>query len=126
MEIKVNDTRTFKEKIHDTIEEAKFKVTDATTRAKEWVREDPQRAITAFSVAAGTIGLAIKIVSLVKPTAAEMHERRMDKTYYDPSTGMHWDLKRNLTNSDRIEIMERKREGEYTEDILRDMKVLKK
>jgi hypothetical protein len=39
---------------------------------------------------------------------------------------LHWDLKRNLTNSERIELMSRKRDGEYTENILQDMRLLKK
>jgi hypothetical protein len=83
---------------------------------------------------AGYVGLAIGgailaaiggIIKIVKPSAAELHEKRMAKTWYDPSTGFHWELKRDLTNHDRIEIMERRRAGEKVEDILRGMKIMK-
>lgn len=126
IKIQVNDTRTFGEKVHDKIEEVRYKAKVTGENVVTWARENPESAVTVLAIAGGAIGLATKIVKFIRPSAAEMHERRMDKTYYDPSTGMHWDLKRNLTNKDRIEIMDRKRGGEFTEDILRDMRVLKK
>lgn len=59
----------------------------------------------------------------------KMHSTRLENEkrleYYDPHTGMHWQLKRRLTNDERAELMMRQRSGEYTEDILRDMRVLK-
>lgn len=117
---------TMQDRIHDVISDVKFKAQDTKVRACRWIQENPDKAITYLTIASIAVGIGVKVIGIIKPSAAELHEKRMDKTYYDPSTGMHWDLKRNLTNSDRIEILDRKRDGEYTEDILTDMKLLKR
>lgn len=126
MEIKVHDDRTFKEKARDKLIEAQDKFHDAEMKIGKWIGENPERAVGVMLAIGGVICGGAKLIKAVRPSAAEIHERRMDRTYYDPSTGMHWDLKRNLTNAERCEIMSRKRDGEYTEDILRDMKLMKK
>lgn len=50
---------------------------------------------------------------------------RIDRTYYDPSTGFHWDLKRKATNADRAKIAKLKAEGVPTYDILMKLNLLK-
>lgn len=73
------------------------------------------------------LGLAAArgVTHLRSTTAQDSERERIDKTYYDPSTGAHWQLKRQLNNDERAELMRRRRRGEYTEDILEDMRVLK-
>lgn len=73
------------------------------------------------------LGLAAArgVKHLRSTTAQDSERERIDKTYYDPSTGAHWQLKRQLNNDERAELMRRRRNGEYTEDILEDMRVLK-
>lgn len=78
-------------------------------------------------IAFGTMATAA-IVGIKKITARPQQETeryRIDTTYYDPSTGCHWRLKRQLTNAERAELMYRRRNGEFTEDILEDMRVLR-
>jgi len=50
---------------------------------------------------------------------------RINHTYYDPSTGMHWELKRKATNADRAEILRRKAAGQDAYTILRQMNLIK-
>lgn len=73
------------------------------------------------------LGLAAArgVTRLRSTTTQDSERERIDKTYYDPSTGAHWQLKRQLNNDERAELMRRRRRGEYTEDILEDMRVLK-
>jgi hypothetical protein len=44
---------------------------------------------------------------------------------YDRSLGHYWKLKRELTNSEWVEIDKRKKNGEHLADILDELKVLK-
>jgi hypothetical protein len=106
---------SFKRKAADIFETVKYRV------SLFW-RDHWQTILKWAPAVLAAIGGIIKIV---KPSAAELHEKRMAKTWYDPSTGFHWELKRDLTNHDRIEIMERRRAGEKVEDILRGMKIMK-
>ena len=74
------------------------------------------------------LGLAAAkgVKNLTTPSTDRGSERyRSDHTYYDPSTGAHWQLRRPLSNDERAELMARRRRGEFTEDILDDMRVLK-
>ena len=50
---------------------------------------------------------------------------RIDNTYYDPSTGFHWELRRKATNKDRAEILRRKNNGQDTYTILKQMGLIK-
>lgn len=54
------------------------------------------------------------VIAVVKPGQTVLVNRRVknerkriDHTYYDPSTGFHWDLKRKATNKDRAESQRR-------------------
>lgn len=126
IKVVVVDNRTTKEKIRDTYEEVRDKAKVKTKEACYFVKEHWQ-TILAISAAAIPVATgAVKLVKSLKGSAAERHEDRMKNCYYDPSTGLHWDLKRMLNNSERIELMQRKRNGEFTEDILQDMRLLKK
>lgn len=59
--------------------------------------------------------------SLVVSHRTYSERNRIDHTYYDPSTGHHWQLRRKLTNLDRQAITSRKRQGEDVFDILSDI-----
>lgn len=86
--------------------------------AVDWCKENKEILILAGT---GVVG-ATKIISKAS-TTRRTEEKRYE--YYDPHTGAHWQLKRRLNNSERAELMRRQRDGEYTEDILYDMNVLK-
>lgn len=122
----VIDDRSKEEKLKDKLNEAKEKVSEKAGEAINWTKENWQAVLAGAAVAIPLATSAVKLVKSLKGSAADKHEERMKNCYYDPSTGLHWDLKRMLSNSERIELMQRKRDGEYTEDILMDMKLLKK
>lgn len=122
----VIDDRSKEEKLKDKLNEAKEKVSEKAGEAINWTKNNWQAVLAGAAVAIPLATSAVKLVKSLKGSAADKHEERMKNCYYDPSTGLHWDLKRMLNNSERIELMQRKRDGEYTEDILMDMKLLKK
>lgn len=122
----VVDDRTKEEKLKDKLNEAKEKVSEKASEAINWTKDNWQAVLAGAAVAIPLATSAVKLVKSLKGSASDRHEDRMKNCYYDPSTGLHWDLKRMLSNSERIELMKRKRDGEYTEDILMDMKLLKK
>lgn len=104
-------------------EKAKQFVVTKYESGKRFVKEHGKEIIVAIPVVVGGI---TSIVKLVKPSAYEKERKRIDTTYYDPSTGLHWDLKRKLTNNEREELDQRRRDGEPVGNILRDMKVAKR
>ena len=122
----VIDDRSKEEKLKDKLNEAKVKISEKASEAINWTKDNWQAVLAGAAVAIPLATSAVKLVRSLKGSAADKHEERMKNCYYDPSTGLHWDLKRMLSNSERIELMKRKRDGEYTEDILMDMKLLKK
>lgn len=122
----VVDDRSKEEKLKDKLNETKEKVSEKASEAINWTKNNWQAVLAGAAVAIPLATSAVKLVKSLKGSAADRHEDRMKNCYYDPSTGLHWDLKRMLSNSERIELMKRKRDGEYTEDILMDMKLLKK
>ena len=126
MEIIVDDTRSTKDKIKDKISEMRTAAENKANEMLRWTADHSSEVIGVIPVViAGTTG-AIKLIKAIRGSAAERHEERMSHCYYDPSTGVHWDLKRDLNNSERAELVRRKRDGEYAEDILADMRVLRK
>lgn len=58
-------------------------------------------------------------------TTRETERYRIDHTYYDPRTGRHWELKRRMTNYERLELEQRQNRGESTGTILYDMGLLR-
>lgn len=75
------------------------------------------------SIALSVVEQSAKTVKALKPSANEKERERIDHTYYDPSTGMHWDLRRKATNEDRKQIEERKGTDDMS-DILSDLKLI--
>lgn len=73
-----------------------------------------------------TAALARSCQSITVNRRVKMERKRIDHQYYDPSTGMHWDLCRKATNQDRAEILRRKANGEDMYDILRQLRLIKK
>ena len=63
--------------------------------------------------------------SLVVNRRVKKERSRINHTFYDPSTGFHWDLRRKPTNLDRAEFLRRKEAGQSTEDILRAMNLIR-
>ena len=96
---------------------------DKYQRGKNLVLEHGKETV---AIAATVTGIAVTAYKTFKPTVYEQERKRIDTTYYDPSTGLHWELKRKLTNHEREELDERRRDGESVGEILRDMRVAKR
>ena len=103
-------------------------------KRKEWIADKAMK-VAEFGrdhkeiiIAIGT-GIAIVINGIVRPSIRKHNlklERNNKELYcYDRSLGHYWRLNRKLTNSDWLEINQRKAEGETLGDILRDLRVLK-
>ena len=106
-------------------EKARRIVSSKIHQGADWIRDNREIAVMYASAAVAGIGAVCQLVKTFTPSAQEKHDKRVDRQYYDPSTGVHWDLKRKATNRDRVELVQRKRNGENTEDILKDLKLIK-
>lgn len=95
-------------------------------RAKQWITEDPRRALMLGSVGVVGVKKAVDGIKSLKPTQAELDRKWQELHVYDHSLGCHYDLKRRMTNNEKLELARRKERGEKTGDILRDMKLLKR
>ena len=112
----------FKQSTIEFGRKAKEQVCDKAVRAGNWaVRNKEMIVISAPILIAGIkSGQSLLVNKRLKD-----ERKRIDNTYYDPSTGAHWELKRKLSNDERAELMARRRNGEFVEDILDDMRVLR-
>lgn len=109
-------------------ERIKYNAKEAFRKTGEWAKEHKKEvaAITTAVVIAGVKIIGTKMYRKLNPTNAQIERDRIDHTYYDPSSGLHWDLKRRLTNLERSRVDEARRNGTPVYDILKAMKVLKK
>jgi hypothetical protein len=86
-----------------------------------WAKNNPEQAITVAGIVASLGGTAIKMASNKK---VKDERKRIDTTYYDPRTGMHWELRKKPDNYQR-EYIEEHREYEPMGKILRDLNLTK-
>lgn len=117
---------TWKERAKGKIDSAKVWCKNRAEDVRVWVSKNGVMIVQSMPAIIATAAGAFKLYKMVKGSAADRHEDRMENCYYDPSTGCHWKLKHELSNAEQAELMARKREGEYTEDILKDTNLLKK
>jgi hypothetical protein len=113
------------DKVKNKVKNVKVKVKNKARDVKTWATENKDEAVALAGMAIyGMVELG-RVIKKLEPTAEEKKQKRIDTTYYDPSTGIHWRLRRKLDNDERMELVRRQRNGEYTEDILEDLGVLK-
>ena len=96
-------------------------VKDAGISAINWGLNNPEKVMAGFALGTGLLN-ATKHLHVTHRNNVE--QRRRDHTYYDPSTGFHWELKRKPTNNDRAIIQSRRRCGEDTHEILRSLRLI--
>ena len=129
-EIKVevidHDDRTWKQKLKDKVLEFKYDLKTWWAETSVWIVNHWFDVAKVLVVMLPIATQAVKFIRTCHGSAADLREQRMQNCYYDPSTGAHWRLKRDLTNAEQSELLSRQRRGELAEDILRDMRVLKK
>lgn len=121
---KIIDVKAYVETVEPTkADKVKNFVSEKWTATKKFACDHGKEIIVGLPV---VIGGARSLYKALKPTVYEQERKRIDHTYYDPSTGLHWELKRKLTNNERAELDRRRRNGEAVIDILKSMKVAKR
>lgn len=70
-------------------------------------------------------GITTTTKAVTKNASLRKEEKNKNLYCYDPSLGHYWKLKRELTNSEWLEIDRRRSKGERYADILDDLRVLK-
>ena len=112
--------KSFWDKTKEKLKEAVPKIKKGAGECWTWLKDNREELVKFTPFVLGAIGL----VKSVKPTATQTERQRIDHTYYDPRTGLHWQLRRPLTNTERMELERRRRLGEDAGSILADMRVL--
>lgn len=95
------------------------KLNDATN----WFYNNKELVVFATPVLLGGFTAGIKTVN--KHVKLKKEKNLKDLYCYDRSLGHYWKLRRELSNSEWIEIDKRKQNGERLADILDELKVLK-
>lgn len=111
-----------REKAKNTVVAALDGTKKFLSEAWNWCKENKEELLVLVPLG---LAAARGVKNLRATTTRDSERDRIDHTYYDPSTGAHWELKRKLSNDERAELMARRRNGEYVEDILDDMRVLR-
>ena len=101
----------------------KEKIKETLNKGLKWASENKELAAI---LATTTIGATAKTAKFVgKRVNLKKQEQLKDLYCYDRSLGHYWRLRRELTNSEWVEIDRRKQQGERLADILEELKVLK-
>ena len=101
----------------------KEKVLTKINSIGRWISNNKEMIMLLGPAALGTTTAGIKAVS---KHVSQGKEKRLKENYcYDRSLGHYWKLRRELTNSEWVEIDRRKNNGERLADILEELKVLK-
>lgn len=119
------ENKTFddlKANVQEKVSKACKATANAVHQGIEWGVNNPEKVIAVAGIAVAAMKAS---QSLVVSHRVKAERQRIDHTYYDPSTGFHWELRRAATNADRAKILERKANGEQIVDILKDLKLIK-
>lgn len=116
------DNRTFKEKVQDALNEAKWKAKEAV----RWVVENKELVIATIPLATiGANGINKTVNTIARNRAAKAEEAVKKLYVYDRRNGMYLKLRKALTESQKIEIDRRRRNGETLTQILASMRILR-
>lgn len=116
------EVKSFKDTLKEYAKKAWDGIKAAVKAASDWCRKHRGEAIMLASILFTLLKRTMKTAAIRN---AEKERNRIDTTYYDPSTGLHWQLRRKPTNRERMIFSERKRQGEPAEVILTDLGLLK-
>lgn len=103
--------------------ELKQKIENACKKVQVFYHNNRELCLVAIPAAIGGLGFGAK--SIIKRSNLKKQENIKNLYCYDRSLGHYWRLRRELTNSEWVEIDKRKRKGERLADILAEFKVLK-
>jgi hypothetical protein len=92
--------------------------------AKEFWAENKEAIVTLTPVVVGGITVLVRVISR-KNTLTQ--EKNLKELYvWDPKLGMYYQLRKKMTNEQRLELDRRKEAGESIGNILFSMKLLKR
>lgn len=101
----------------------KEKILNKINNAGNWINNNKDWIVI---IAPAVIGLMTVGFKAVNKQINLSKEKDLKELYcYDRSLGHYWKLKRELSNSEWVEIDKRKKNGERLGDILDELKVLK-
>lgn len=103
--------------------ERKAKFQSKCNNAMNWINNNKELILFLGPLALGAVTVGIKSVN--KHAKMKKEKDLKDLYCYDRSLGHYWKLRRELTNSEWVEIDKRKNNGERLADILSELKVLK-
>ena len=102
--------------------DTKDKAEDVIEDVLDWMIQNPEAA-AGILVPISIAGIRSSQSLIVSHRLKKEHQRA-DRTWYDRSTGLRWDLRRKMTNRDRLIISQMKSQGVETIDILTRLRLI--
>lgn len=104
------------------IRKIKAKFEEIKNKAVDFVTDHPTEAL---ALATTLIGSAVGLARRADRKKDLREQQRLREEYiYDRSLGSYWKTRRKLSNSEKLEIERRRRQGESLGEILRSMRLL--
>lgn len=104
------------------IRKVKAKVEEIKNKAVDFVTDHPTETL---ALATTLIGSAVGLARRADRKKDIREQQRLREEYiYDRSLGSYWKTRRKLSNSEKLEIERRRRQGESLGEILRSMRLL--
>lgn len=119
---KVDKIATAKQKAKTVFTEVGDKAKSALASSWRFLKENREDLVVLVPLG---IAALTGLKKATRKNTVDTERYRIDHTYYDPHSGRHWELRRKMTNYERMELEERQAAGELTGHILRDMEILK-
>lgn len=117
---------TLKDKVDRIAWKASVKIDHAKQDAKElgkWALNHPGESIALLTAGGAVVGGVNKFASKV----VKRHDEKIrEKEYYDPQTWNWVQTKRKLTSKEKVELSQRRNNGESVTQILDSMRLLKR
>lgn len=111
----MEENQSVKEKFEEKKNGFITRVKEKANNAANWAMDHPVQTAVISSI----------LAKLVRTGYSSYKTRQRDVRTYDPTIGSYYDLKRPLTNKEKLELSERHKSGESIGDILAGMRVLK-
>lgn len=113
------------EKIKEKLENAWYRIKLSARQTVEWMSQNKELAIVLIPVGFYGIKLIGKGINNLSAHARMNHEQYLKERYmYDRSVGRYLKLNRKVSNSEQLEISQRKAAGENLAFILSSMGLL--
>ena len=103
--------------------EFRQKISTIRYKIEDWFDRNKEAVLTLTPVVIGGVTTVVKVVG--KRVNIGKAKEVKELYCYDRSLGHYWRLRRELSNSEWLEIDRRKKKGERLADILAEMRVLK-